>query len=77
MEIRFREVDPFNCWIWVRFPENPGQGERGYVDTVFDSWFFLGKLGASTPKACRCMRRGSTSAPCTTTSMPPRRPSPP
>ncbi|MEY3545113.1 MAG: hypothetical protein RLZZ247_1270, partial [Cyanobacteriota bacterium] len=19
MEIRFREFDPFNCWIWLRF----------------------------------------------------------
>ena len=45
MEIRFREFDPFNCWIWLRFTHAPGQGERGYIDTVFDSWFFLGKLG--------------------------------
>jgi hypothetical protein len=45
MEIRFREFDPFNCWIWLRFSHAPGQGERGYIDTVFDSWFFLGKLG--------------------------------
>jgi hypothetical protein len=45
MEVRFRDVDPFNCWIWLRFPHPPGQGERGYVETAFDSWFFLGKLG--------------------------------
>ncbi|MEY2644699.1 MAG: hypothetical protein RLZZ611_1348 [Cyanobacteriota bacterium] len=45
MEIRFREFAPFNCWIWLRFSHPPGQGERGYVDTAFDSWFFLGKLG--------------------------------
>jgi hypothetical protein len=45
MEIRFREFDPFNCWIWLRFSASPGQGERGYVETLFDSWFFLGKLG--------------------------------
>ncbi|MEO1003006.1 MAG: DUF3531 family protein [Cyanobacteria bacterium J06638_7] len=45
MEVRFREIDPFNCWIWLRFPHPPGQGERAYVETVFDSWFFLGKLG--------------------------------
>jgi hypothetical protein len=45
MEVRFREFDPFNCWIWMRFPNTPGQGERGYVETAFDSWFFLGKLG--------------------------------
>ena len=45
MEIRFREFAPFNCWIWLRFSDPPGQGERGYVDTAFDSWFFLGKIG--------------------------------
>jgi hypothetical protein len=46
MEVQFREFDPFNCWIWMRFSDPPGQGERGYVETTFDSWFFLGKLGA-------------------------------
>lgn len=45
MEVRFREVDPFNCWLWLRFPHPPGAGERGYLETAFDSWFFLGKLG--------------------------------
>ncbi len=45
MEVRFREVDPFNCWIWMRFLDEPGSTERGYVETAFDSWFFLGKLG--------------------------------
>jgi hypothetical protein len=45
MQIQFREFDPFNCWIWLRFSNPPGQGERSYVETVFDSWFFLGKLG--------------------------------
>ncbi|MFM7085631.1 MAG: DUF3531 family protein [Cyanobium sp.] len=45
MEVRFREIDPFNCWIWLRFAHPPGQGERGYLETAFDSWFFLGKLG--------------------------------
>lgn len=45
MEIRFREFDPFNCWLWLRFSNPPGQGERGYIETTLDSWFFLGKLG--------------------------------
>ncbi len=44
MEIRFREFDPFNCWIWLRFSNAPGQGERGYIETAFDSWFFLCKI---------------------------------
>ncbi len=46
MEVQFREIDPFNCWIWLRFSDPPGQAERGYVETAFDSWYFLGKLGA-------------------------------
>ena len=45
MEVRFREIDPFNCWIWLRFPQPLGQGERGYLETALDSWFVLGKLG--------------------------------
>ena len=38
MHVRFREVDPFNCWLWLRFSEIPSQGERNYVDGIFDSW---------------------------------------
>jgi len=29
----------------LRFSNPPGQGERGYIETTLDSWFFLGKLG--------------------------------
>ena len=45
MDVRFREVDPFNCWVWLRFSEIPGQGERNYVDGIFDSWYVIGRLG--------------------------------
>ena len=45
MEVRFREVDPFNCWIWLRFAEVPNQGERNYIDGIFDSWYVIGRLG--------------------------------
>ena len=45
MQVRFREADPFNCWIWLRFSEVPSQGERNYVDGIFDSWYVLGRLG--------------------------------
>jgi hypothetical protein len=45
MDVRFREVDPFDCWIWLRFDHPLLDGERGYLETAFDSWFFLGKLG--------------------------------
>ena len=45
MDVRFREVDPFNCWVWLRFSEIPSEGERNYVDGIFDSWYVIGRLG--------------------------------
>jgi hypothetical protein len=59
MEVRFREVDPFNCWIWLRFADPPGQAERSYVETVFDSWFFLGKLGAFNAETLQAHEAGA------------------
>jgi len=59
MEVRFREVDPFNCWIWLRFPHPPGQGERDYVENVFDSWFFLGKLGGFNAETLQAHEAGA------------------
>ncbi|MFM7448397.1 MAG: DUF3531 family protein [Leptolyngbyaceae cyanobacterium] len=45
MNIRFREFDPFNVWVWVEFETIPSEIEKQYVEEVFDSWYFLGKLG--------------------------------
>tara|TARA_B100000131_G_C17731142_1_gene456935 strand:+ start:60 stop:503 length:444 start_codon:yes stop_codon:yes gene_type:complete len=45
MEICFREIDPFNCWIWLRFAEIPSDGEKNYIDGIFDSWYVIGRLG--------------------------------
>jgi hypothetical protein len=58
MDVRFREVDPFSCWIWIRFAHPPGEGERGYVETVFDSWFFLGKLGGFNAESLQVQEAG-------------------
>jgi len=46
MQVNFRDFDPFNCWFWLRFPNVPGQGERQYLEETFNSWYFLGRLGA-------------------------------
>jgi hypothetical protein len=59
MEIRFREFNPFNCWIWLRFSNTPGQGERGYIDTAFESWFFLGKLGGFNAENLQVHEQGA------------------
>jgi hypothetical protein len=45
MNVEFREFDPFNVWFWLKFPLSPSERERQYIEEVFDSWFFLGKLG--------------------------------
>jgi len=46
MQIQFREFNPFDVWIWWKFTVVPSQKEKQYVEEVFHSWFYLGKLGA-------------------------------
>lgn len=45
MQVEFRECDFFNIWFWLKFTTVPSPAEKQYVEEVFDSWFFLGKLG--------------------------------
>lgn len=45
MRIEFRECDFFNLWIWLEFETIPSDLEKQYIEEVFASWFFLGKLG--------------------------------
>lgn len=45
MHVVFREYNPFDLWIWLEFSTVPAQREKEYVEEVFNSWFFLGKLG--------------------------------
>ena len=45
MEVQFREFNPFNVWIWLEFESVPAPMERQYLEEVFNSWFYLGKLG--------------------------------
>jgi hypothetical protein len=45
MEISFRECDFFNLWIWLEFETVPSTMEQQYIEEIFNSWFFLGKLG--------------------------------
>ncbi len=45
MDVRFREFDQFNCWLWLSFNEVPSNGERNYINGVFDSWYVIGRLG--------------------------------
>ena len=59
MNIIFREVDPFNCWIWIKFSEAPTQDEKNYLDGVFDSWYVLGRLGGFNSENLQTHEEGS------------------
>lgn len=45
MDIKFREFNPFDIWIWLEFDHVPSEMEKQYVEELFNSWFYLGKLG--------------------------------
>lgn len=45
MEINFREFNPFDLWIWLEFDHVPSEMEKQYVEELFNSWFYIGKLG--------------------------------
>ncbi|MEE3717196.1 DUF3531 family protein [Tumidithrix elongata RA019] len=45
MEVRFRECDWFDLWIWIEFSEFPSEPEKQFLDELFNSWFLMGKLG--------------------------------
>ena len=45
MEIQFREFNPFDLWFWLEFETVPSGMEQSYIEEVFNSWFYLGKLG--------------------------------
>ena len=42
----------------MRFGAPLGAAERGYVETLLDSWFFLGKLGGFNAENLQCHEEG-------------------
>ena len=46
MEVSFREFNAFDLWIWLEFETVPSLMEQQYIEELFNSWFYLGKLGA-------------------------------
>jgi hypothetical protein len=58
MEVQFREFDPFDLWIWLEFGNVPSQREQQYVEEVFNSWFFLGKLGGFNAENLQVQEEG-------------------
>lgn len=45
MKVEFREFNPFDLWIWLEFETVPAPQETHYIEELFNSWYYLGKLG--------------------------------
>jgi Protein of unknown function (DUF3531) len=45
MLVQFREINPFDVWIWLKFSTIPSKREKDYIEELLNSWFYLGKLG--------------------------------
>lgn len=58
MQVLFREFDPFDLWIWLEFSTVPSEMEKRYVEEVFQSWFFLGKLGGFNAENLQVQEQG-------------------
>ena len=43
--VTFREVNAFNCWIWIESHNQIAEMEKPLIEEVFKAWFVLGKLG--------------------------------
>ncbi len=59
MKVIFREVDPFNCWVWLHFADVPNQGEKNYIDGIFDSWYVIGRLGGFNAENLQAHQEGN------------------
>jgi hypothetical protein len=59
MQVEFREINFFDLWIWVEFSTMPSHREKQLVEEVFDSWFFLGKLGGFNAENIQVQEAGS------------------
>ena len=58
MKIEFREINPFDVWIWLRFSTVPSEREKQFVEELFDSWFYMGKLGGFNAENLQVLETG-------------------
>jgi hypothetical protein len=45
MRVVFRDVDPFNLWVWAQLKSNASTAEKELLEEVLKAWFIMGKLG--------------------------------
>lgn len=44
-KVAFREIDPFDCWVWAEFHAVPSTRDKELLDSCVKAWFMVGKLG--------------------------------
>lgn len=58
MKVEFREFNQFDLWFWIQFSTVPSETEKQYIEEVFQSWFFLGKLGGFNAENLQIQEEG-------------------
>lgn len=58
MQVKFREFNAFDLWMWLEFSTVPSDMEKRYVEEVFTSWFYLGKLGGFNAENLQVQEEG-------------------
>ena len=58
MKVEFREFNQFDLWIWIEFSTVPSDAEKQYVEELFRSWFYLGKLGGFNAENLQIQEEG-------------------
>ncbi|MDC0833563.1 hypothetical protein AY599_17585 [Leptolyngbya valderiana BDU 20041] len=58
MQVQFREFNPFDVWFWIEFSTTPSPQEQQYIEELFDSWFFIGKLGGFNAENLQVQEEG-------------------
>ena len=58
MHVQFREYNPFDLWMWLEFSTVPSNSEKQYVEEVFNSWFYIGKLGGFNAENIQVQEEG-------------------
>ncbi|KAK9818273.1 hypothetical protein WJX72_009883 [[Myrmecia] bisecta] len=59
MQVKFRQVDPFNLWLWLELYDPPSIQERQLLEEVLSSWFMLGRLGGFNGMNLQVFHKGS------------------
>ena len=58
MHVQFREYNPFDLWMWLEFSTVASNSEKQYVEEVFNSWFYIGKLGGFNAENIQVQEEG-------------------